>query len=426
MIEPLWGTEDWIDGPLANNIPALAHWGPTDRSGQQRVAGGITVVEGLRAGGVVSGVKPSGKPDLAAVVADEPATLGAVTTSNVVKASSAKRTERVAQRGRARAVLVNAGNANVATPDGAAHTERLASATGDTFGISGDDVVVMSTGVIGVPLPIELIEQAMPALAADVDPTGGQRAAVAMMTTDSHPKQVALEVRDDNGSCRVAGMAKGVGMIEPHMATLLVVLATDAPVPAQLAQQVVRRAVDVTFNRISVDGDQSTSDQAVMLATGAVTQPPGVAALARAVHAVCADLALQVVADGEGANRVAAVTVTGAADDEDAGRLARAVATSLLVRAAIHGADPNWGRIMMALGTAGVAFDPARVTVSCAGHTVARFGVATAFDRGRVARAMTADHVAIEVDMGVGSARSTMLTCDLSEEYVHFNSKYTT
>lgn len=414
------------EATTGSDIPALRNWGPHDRSGLEMVDGGITAVAGLRAGGVVSGVKESGRPDLAAVVADQPATFAAVTTSNVVTASSVVRTDRLAGTGTLQAVLVNAGNANVATPDGAVHTTHLAAAAARTFDLDPEHVAIMSTGVIGVPLPVGLIETALPVLADDLGPDGGDRAATAMMTTDSHPKQVAYTVSDGQGTATVAGMAKGVGMIAPNMATLLVVMATDAPLPVPLARQLLRRTVDLTFNRISVDGDQSTSDQALLLGTARAVDPPGVEALARGVHAVCADLALQVVSDGEGAHRVAAVTVTGAVDDDDAEALARTVATSLLVRAAVHGGDPNWGRIMMALGNADVAFEPARVAVACAGHTVARFGAGVSFDRARVARSMQADHVAIEVDLGMGDGRATMLTCDLSEEYVRFNSEYTT
>lgn len=407
-------------------MSALRHWGPLDRSGLTPITGGITAVGGLRAGGVVSGVKQSGRADLALVVADTSVPFGSVTTQNAVKASSAVRTDRVASTGTVQAILVNAGNANVATPDGAAHTDRMAAATAATLGIDASDVLVMSTGVIGVALPIDLIEHAIPAVVADLDTAGGHRAATAMMTTDSHAKEVAIRVQDGAGVCTVAGMAKGVGMIAPNMATLLVTIATDAPMPTALARQLVRKAVEVTFNRITVDGDQSTSDQCVLLATGVATQPPALEAVARAVHAVCADLALQVIADGEGATRVAAITVAGAGNEGDAAAMAKAIATSLLVRAAIHGADPNWGRIMMAMGNAGVVFEPARVQVVCAGHTVARFGVATAFDHARAALAMQADEVAIEVELGMGRASATVLTCDLSEDYVRFNSQYTT
>jgi len=413
-------------------VPATPHapitgWGPTDRSGLERLDGGVTSPSGFRAGGVVSGVKPSGRPDLALVVADEQATVAAMTTQNLVKASACVLTDRNVADGRARAVVINAGNANVATPEGEAHTERLASGTAAALGIAADEVLVMSTGVIGVPLPIERIERALPAVVADLDRDGGARAAEAMTTTDTVVKQAAYRVTDARGgTCTVAGMAKGVGMIEPSMATLLVVLTTDAPVSANLLRQLLRGAVRTTFNRISVDGDGSTSDTVAVLASGAAPAPPGPEVLGRAIHAVCADLARAVVADGEGASRVAAITVTRAETEGEAEQLARAVATSLLVRAAIHGADPNWGRVLMALGNAGVPFDPRRVGVTFGGVTVCRFGVAASFDHGQARNAMDKPQVAIGVDLGTGDATATVLTCDLTPEYVRFNAEYTT
>jgi glutamate N-acetyltransferase / amino-acid N-acetyltransferase len=402
--------------------------GPQDRRGLTRVEGGITAPAGFRAGGVVAGIKPSGRPDLALLVADEPATVAVLTTTNRVRASSCELTARHAADGRARALVVNAGNANVCTPDGPAHTERLAAATAAVLEVAPEDVLVMSTGVIGVPLPIERIEAALPAAVADLaaDDAAGERAATAMLTTDTHTKQAVYRVEDDAGSCTVAGVAKGVGMIEPGMATLLVAVTTDAPLAPPLARQLLRDAVGRTFNRITVDGDMSTSDSIAFLASGAAGRPPALGTISRAVHAVCADLAHQVVADGEGASRVAAITVRGAATEDDAERLARSVATSLLVRAAIHGADPNWGRILMALGSAGVDFDPDRVSVTCAGITVCRFGVAASFDRGQAAAAMAKPEIEIVVGLGTGRHEATVLTCDLTPEYVRFNAEYTT
>jgi glutamate N-acetyltransferase / amino-acid N-acetyltransferase len=401
-------------------------WGPSDRSGLTPVAGGVTAVPGFRAAGGSSGVKASGKPDLALVVADRPASVAVVTTTSQVKAPSCSLSERHAADGRAQVVVVNSGNANVATPDAEAHAQRLADAAGRATGVVADDVLVLSTGVIGQPLPIALIEAAMPTVAGQLSTTGGDAAAEAMLTTDTRTKQVAFEVTDEHGSCTVAGAAKGVGMIEPTMATLLVVLTTDAPVNARVLRSLLRRAVDTTFNRISVDGDRSTSDTVALLASGLATSPPGVETLGRALQVACADLAEQVVADGEGASRVAAITVRGAATEEDAERLARAVATSLLVRAAIHGADPNWGRILMALGNAGVELDPRRVSVTCGGITVCRFGEAAVFERGQAGRAMAKPEVEIGIEVGAGRARATVLTCDLTPEYVRFNSQYTT
>jgi glutamate N-acetyltransferase/amino-acid N-acetyltransferase len=402
--------------------------GPPDTTGLTPVKGGITAAPGVRAGGLAAGIKPSGRPDLALVVADPGTTAAVVTTTNRVRASSCELSARHAADGRARALIVNAGNANVCTPDGPAHTRRMADAVAAALDLPADEVLVMSTGVIGEPLPIERIEAAVPALVADLDDDedAAQRAATAILTTDSRTKQAAYRVLDDAGSCTVAGMAKGVGMIEPGMATLLVALTTDAPLSAPLARQLLRDAVGRTFNRISVDGDMSTSDSAALLATGKAGEPPALGTLARGLQAVCADLAHAVVADGEGATRVAAVTVAGAASDHDAERLARAVATSLLVRAAIHGADPNWGRILMALGGAGVDLDPARISVRCAGVTVCRFGVGVHVDRGQVAAAMARDELDIEVDLGTGRGEATVLTCDLTPEYVRFNAEYTT
>ncbi len=405
----------------------IAGWGPQDRQGLTPVDGGLTAVDGLRASGVVSGVKPSGKPDLALVVADEPAATAAVTTTNLVKAPACTLTERHAADGRSQALVINAGNANVCTPDGEAHTARMAASAAGHLGLPPEQVLVMSTGVIGVPLPVERIEEAMPQAAAALRVDGGQAAAEAMLTTDTTTKQVAFEVEDEQGGrCTIAGMAKGVGMIEPAMATLLVVLATDAPINAPLLKQLLRGAVGSTFNRISVDGDGSTSDTVTLWATGTAPRPPGLDTIQRGLTAACADLAYQVVADGEGASKVAAITVGGAKAEEDAESLARAIATSLLVRAAIHGGDPNWGRVLMAMGTAGVDFEPRRVSVSCGDVMVCRFGVATSFDRGLAAAAMARAEVTIDVDLGVGSSSATVLTCDLTPEYVRFNAEYTT
>jgi glutamate N-acetyltransferase / amino-acid N-acetyltransferase len=403
----------------------IAGWGPPDRTGLHEIRGGVTAAPGFAAGGIVSGVKASGRADLALVVADGPASVVALTTTNRVKAPACRITERHAADGTARAVVVNSGNANVCTPDGDAHAARMAEATAAMLEMVPTDVLVMSTGVIGEPLPIERIERALPALVDDLDVDGGSRAAEAILTTDTRDKQFAVEVTDGaGGRCVVGGMAKGVGMIEPTMATLLVLLTTDAAVERDALEAMVRAATDATFNRISVDGDRSTSDTIAVLARG--TAPIAADALARGIHAVCAELAHRVVADGEGASRVAAVRVTSAASPDDAELLARSVATSLLVRAAIHGADPNWGRILMALGNAGVELRLDRVRVDCAGTTVCRGGVAVAFDRPAVAAAMAAPQVEIRIDVGDGEHAATVLTCDLTPEYVRFNAEYTT
>lgn len=402
-------------------------WGPQDRTGVTSLEGGVTAATGFLAGGVAAGLKASGRPDLALVAAPGvDASAAVVTTTNRVKAPACVVSERNAADGHVQAVIINSGNANVCTPDGTAHAEQMARATSEALRIAPSSVLVMSTGVIGVPLPIERVLEGIPAVVEDLSEDGGHRAAEAILTTDTVTKEIAVEVADDRGRCVIGGMAKGVGMIEPSMATLLVTLCTDAPLGATGLRQALRSVVRQTFNRISIDGDCSTSDTVALLASGAAERPPGLGAFTRGLHAVCADLAHAVVADGEGATRVAAVTVSSARSEEAADALARAVATSPLVRAAIHGADPNWGRIMMAMGSADAEFDPARVSINCGGVTVCRFGVAAAFDRGQAAAAMKRDEIEIIIDVGAGRAAVTLLTCDLTPEYVRFNAEYTT
>ncbi|MEX2328132.1 MAG: bifunctional glutamate N-acetyltransferase/amino-acid acetyltransferase ArgJ [Nitriliruptoraceae bacterium] len=405
----------------------IAGWGPDDTSGLREVAGGVTAASGFRAGGTVSGVKASGRPDLALLVSDVDASAAAMITTNRVQAPSCVLTRQHAADGRARAVVVNSGNANVCTPDAAADNDAIVDATARALGIERTNVLAMSTGVIGVPLPVDLIVAALPGLVEGLVADGGPDAARAILTTDTTDKQCAVEVMGPDGARHtVGGMAKGVGMIEPSMATMLAILTTDAELNPTEVDDVLRRAVDQTFNRISVDGDRSTSDTAVLLANGAAGRPADLDLFARAVHHVCSRLAHAIVRDGEGASRVAAVGVRGAMDDADAERLARTVATSLLVRAAVHGADPNWGRILMALGNAGVDLDPDRVRVACAGTVVCDAGVAVAFDRAAVACAMASDEVQITIDVGTGPGAATVLTCDLTPEYVRFNAEYTT
>lgn len=402
-------------------------WGPGDRSALIPVDGGVTAAGGVRAGGVTAGLKPSGRPDLALVACDEMASAAVVTTTNPVKAAPCVVTEQHAADGRALAVLLNAGNANACTgAAGLDHARTSATAVADALGCEPTQVLVASTGIIGVPLDVDRVLAGVPAVVADLDAAGGARAAEAICTTDTIRKEVAVRIDDHAGSCVVGGMAKGAGMIEPSMATLLAVVTTDAPVSPAVLRPMVRQAVARTFNRISIDACGSTNDTVAVLATGTASQPPDLAAVQAGLDAVCADLAHAVVADGEGTTRVAAITVSGAGSDADAEGLARTVAASALFRAALHGADPNWGRILCAMGTSGVAFDPDRVTISCGGVTVCRFGVATAFDRGQAVTAMERPEVAIEIDCRVGTGAATVLCADLTPRYVADNAYYTT
>lgn len=404
-------------------------WGPADRSALQPVTGGVVAAPGFRAAGVVAGLKDSGKPDLALIDAGQTVDAAAVTTTNLVKAAPCVVTERHAADGKARAVVVNAGNANACT--GSAGMEaavRTCQALADRLGTTPTDVLPLSTGIIGVPLPLDRLLTGLPALLDDLDdtPAASERAATAISTTDSVLKQAAYRIQDDQGACTIGGIAKGAGMIEPAMATMLAVLTTDAPLSGTVLRRMLNQAVETTFNRISVDACGSTNDTVVLLANGQAGRPPSVRALQAGLEAVCADLAHAIVADGEGTARVAAVTVKGAPTQADARTLARAITRSDLVRAAIHGADPNWGRILAAMGGAGVPFDPDRVHVVCGGHTVCRFGVATAFDRSQVVAAMAKDEVEIIVDLSSGDRGVTVLTADLTPNYVAENAYYTT
>lgn len=407
----------------------VATWGPTDRRTLVPIAGGgVTAPPGFRAGATAAGLKPSGKPDLAVVVADRDATAAVVTTTNRVRAACCDVAVEHARGGSVRAVVINAGNANACVPDGRAHAEQTCDRVAAGLGTQARGVIPMSTGVIGVPMPIERLLAGVPAALDDAtgDMAGGGRAAEAILTTDLVAKQVAYHVVDEHGRCTIGAMAKGSGMIEPAMATMLGVVTTDAPVPAAVLRTMLKQAVRRSFNRVSVDACGSTNDIVAVMASGAATQPPGLTALQAGLEAVCADLAEMVVRDGEGVTRVARLTVGGATTEDDAARLARAVAASALFRTALHGGDPNWGRILAAMGASDVAFDPARVSVTCGGVTVCRFGVAASFDPGQAATAMARPTVDIGVDLGQGDERATFLVGDLSRDYVTINADYTT
>ncbi|MGH8900278.1 MAG: bifunctional glutamate N-acetyltransferase/amino-acid acetyltransferase ArgJ [Egibacteraceae bacterium] len=389
--------------------------------------GGVCAVPGIRAAGIVAGLKPSGRPDLALVAADHTVAATAVQTRNQVKAAPVQVTARHVANGRARAVLLNSGSANVCTgPAGLALAEESAALVAAELGCEITDVLVCSTGVMGVPIPREPLVTGIPRVAAALSPQGGGDAATAIMTTDTVPKQAALEVREADGACHIGGITKGSGMIAPEMATVLSVITTDAPVSGPVMKAVLREAVDRTFNRISVDGCMSTNDAVILLATGRAARPPSLAAFTEGLGAVCADLAEQLVRDGEGATKVLHITITGARTEPDAVGIGKAIAGSALVKTALAGGDPNWGRILAAMGAGPVEFDTDRVTVAFGGVMVCRFGIAASFDRGQAAAALAGPDVCLSVDLGVGEAEATFLTCDLTCDYVRINAEYTT
>ena len=410
--------------------PTAARWhaaGPP-RTDLTTVAGGVTAVAGVRAAGLAAGLRASGKPDLALVDCGEAVPAGVVQTRNQVAAAPVQVTAEHAADGRARAVLLNSGSANACTgPDGERLARDAAAWAADALGARAGDVLLCSTGVIGVPIDAEVLRTGIPRVARALAADGGRAAAEAITTTDTVAKEAAVRVTDADGrSCTVGGMAKGSGMIAPGMATMLAVLATDAPLDPEAAQRVLERAVARTFERITVDGCMSTNDAVVLLAPGGAAEPPGEAAVDEAVEAVCGELAEMIVRDGEGASRLVRLTASGARTEDEAVAAARAVADSVLFRTAIAGGDPNWGRVLAAVGAGPVDIDPARVAVTFGDVTVCRDGAAAAFDREQAAAAMAGTEVDVEVALGLGEARATLLTCDLTHGYVTINAEYTT
>ena len=389
------------------------------------MAVGVTYPRGFVAAGVAAGIKASGRPDVALVVAAEGAVpVAAVFTRSATAAAPVVVSRRnVRESGLGRAVLVQSGNANAATgAQGLADAERMAALVAAGLEARAADVLVASTGVIGVPLPMEQVEQGIASALASLSPAGGVEAAAAILTTDHGPK---LAQRAAAG-IRVGGMAKGAGMIRPDLGTMIAVITTDAVASPEQLDQALREAVHSSFNAITVDGCTSTSDTVVLMASGA-SGLPFADDVACAVREVCLDLALQIVRDGEGARRIGRWEVTGTASDDDATAIAYAVAEAQLVRCALHGADPNWGRIIAAIGAAGCTVDAEQISITLGGHELCRAGMAVPeVDQRAVAAAAAAATVEITIALGSGAGRAVVWGSDLSAAYVAVNAEYTT
>ncbi|WP_262348242.1 bifunctional glutamate N-acetyltransferase/amino-acid acetyltransferase ArgJ [Cellulosimicrobium cellulans] len=386
---------------------------------------GVTAPAGFRAAGVTAGLKPSGKPDVALVVNDGPLQVAAgVFTSNRVVAAPVVWSRQAVADGVATAVVLNSGGANACTgPAGFLDTHRTAEHVAEVLGTSAGDVLVCSTGLIGERLPMDLLLPGTDAAAAALSAEGGPDAATAIMTTDTVSKTAAVA----GDGWTVGGMAKGAGMLAPGLATMLVVLTTDAVVTAEQADAALRAATRTTFDRVDSDGCMSTNDTVLLLASGASGVTPDPEAFAAAVAAACADLARQLVADAEGASHDIAVTVTGATSEEAAVAVARAVTRSNLFKAAVFGNDPNWGRVLAAVGTVPedvAPYDAALLDVSINGVQVCRAGgVGEPRDLVDLAAAR---EVRVDVDLHAGDAAATIWTNDLTHDYVHENSAYST
>jgi glutamate N-acetyltransferase/amino-acid N-acetyltransferase len=370
---------------------------------------------------VVAGLKSSGKPDVALVVNAGPSyAAAAVFTSNRVQAAPVVWTRQVVGDGRVDAVVLNAGGANACTgPEGFADTHRTAEHVAELLGASAGDVAVCSTGLIGERLRMVALLAGVSTAAAALTDEGGPEAARAIMTTDSVPKQAQAA----GSGWTVGGMAKGAGMLAPGLATMLVVLTTDAEVPAAELDAALRGATRVSFDRLDSDGCMSTNDTVLLLASGASGVRPSASDFGAAVRTVCLDLAMQLLHDAEGACHDIAIEVVNARSEADAVEVGRAVARSNLFKAAVFGNDPNWGRILAAVGTTAAVFDPADLDVSFNGVMVARSG---GLGESRDKVDLSLRQVDVRIDLKAGDAGATVWTNDLTHEYVHENSAYST
>ena len=404
----------------------------------QPINGGVTAPQGFQAAAVTAGLKASGKPDLSLLLAPEGAVCAGTFTTSLVRAACVDLcAERLAASGgHARAVLTNSGQANACTGDrGLIDSQRATQALADRLGVAAEEVLICSTGVIGVPIPMDTLLAGLDPLVAARGPAGGAAAARAILTTDLIDKQIALEANLGGRRVRIGGMAKGSGMIHPNMATMLGYLSCDAGVPADLWQAMVSRAVDRSFNAITVDGDTSTNDTYLAFAAGEPLDPEHFDALEAGLTAVSQHLAKAIARDGEGATCLIEVQVEGSAEDAGARAIARTICGSSLVKCAVHGGDPNWGRIVAAAGRAGVPFDSEAVALWLGEHQLMAAGQPLAFDRLAASAYMRDrgagaylqdDSVLIRLVVGSGSGEGMAWGCDLSDQYVRINADYTT
>jgi glutamate N-acetyltransferase / amino-acid N-acetyltransferase len=400
--------------------------------------GSVTSTPGFQAAGVACGLKPTGALDLALVWAAQPCVGAAVFTTNAFKAAPVLYDQRTLAQNPTglRGVVINSGCANACTGEqGLRDAAATASTVATALGTRADDIMVMSTGVIGMPMPMGRILEGVSAAAGQLGPAveAGHAAARAIMTTDTRPKESAVKVTTPEGSCTIAGMVKGAGMIHPNMATMLCLLTSDVRIAPQIAQQALREAIENSFNMISVDGDTSTNDTVLLLANGASDMPlissetsPWYPAFFEGLSQVLTTLAKAVIRDGEGATRFVEISVRGARTRAEAKQVAMSVAKSLLVKTAIYGRDANWGRIVCAIGYSGAPLDPERVGVWLGDLELVRQGAPYDVNEARASELLAQPEIPIRIDLAQGEAQVTVWTCDLSHQYVDINAHYRT
>ena len=400
------------------------------------IEGGVCAAKGFRAAGVPAEIKYKGRNDVALVVADAPCAAAAVFTTNAVAAAPVLYDRTAVKGGRIQAILANSGCANACTGSaGYKDAEKSARETAKTLGIDPAHVLVASTGVIGHRLPVDRLLAGMKAAASQLaaSPEAGLAAEKAVMTTDTKPKQAAVQVTIGGKTVTVGGMCKGSGMIEPNMATMLGFITTDAAITPAMLRRALKLAIAASFNRVVVDGDESTNDSVFLLASGAAgnrtiaSSGADFRAFVEALTAVGVSLARQMAADGEGATKFVTVTVKGAKTQKDADRAARAVAKSPLAKTSWFGKDPNWGRVLAAVGYSGAKVDDRAAEVFYGKTWAYRKGkVADAAQLAKLAKEMEGGELAVTVDLHLGAFASTIYTCDFSLDYVHINADYTT
>ena len=396
--------------------------------------GSVTSPIGFSAGGVYAGIKTpgEGKLDIGLIYSDRPCDTAGTFSQNSVVSPSVTVTRGLVETGRTiRGVIANSGCANCAVGEyGLKDAQEMAAIAADKLGINSDEVAVGSTGVIGVELPMALIRDHVPQITLKED--GGIEFATAILTTDTRTKHIAASFKVGGSTVTIGGVSKGSGMIHPNMATMLAFITTDAEVETMFMRQTLLEAVQLTFNQIDIDGDQSTNDTVLLMANGAAGNPTisggdeSSEEFREAVFEVCRHLAREIARDGEGARTLIETTVEGAESDDDARKAARSIASSLLVKTAVYGRDPNWGRIMMALGKSEIRLEEPKIRVFINDIQIVAEGKAIAYNVQSVVSALGQDEVRIRVSLDIGDGVGTAWGCDLTEEYVVFNSAYTT
>ena len=400
---------------------------------EKNAAAGVTFPKGFKAAGVKAGIKKSGNLDLALIYTEKEAAVAGVFTKNAVAAAPVIVSREVVKGGKAHAIVANAGCANACTGEtGLANARKMAALAAAEVGCASDEVLVGSTGIIGVNLPMDKLEAGIKAAAAELSEDGSKNAGNAIITTDTYSKACSCEVEIGGQAVRFGAIAKGSGMIQPYMAAVLCYITTDANISSQLMQKALSEIVEVSFNMISVDGDMSTNDTVLVLANGAsgaaeITDgSPEYDKFYATLKEICQELSKRIAADGEGATKFLTINVSGTKTFEDAKTVAMSIAKSPLVKTAFFGEDPNWGRVICAVGYAGIPMVPEKTVIKFGGVPVYANGLGAEFNEDDIHKVMAEHDIVIDVEMGMGDAQATVWSCDFSYEYVKINGEYHT